>query len=59
MTSHPKRHQTLKVTPAMAAGVSKKFWEVSDIVEVLEQWERANFKPEYQFIVRQGTGSSR
>ena len=46
-------HQTLKVTPAMAAGVSKKLWEVSDIVDVLEQWEMANFKPEYQFIVRQ------
>src|SRR3981081_538623 len=46
-------HQTLKVTPAMAAGVSKKLWEVSDIVEMLEQWELANFKPEYQFVVRQ------
>jgi hypothetical protein len=32
-------HQTLRVTPAMAAGVTKKLWEVSDIVEVLEQWE--------------------
>jgi hypothetical protein len=46
-------HQTLKVTPAMAAGVSEKLWEVSDIVEMLEQWELANFKPEYQFVVRQ------
>jgi IS1 family transposase len=46
-------HQTLKVTPAMAAGVSKKLWEVTDIVEMLEQWELANFKPEYQFVVRQ------
>jgi IS1 family transposase len=46
-------HQTLKVTPAMAAGVSDKLWEVSDIVEMLEQWELANFKPEYQFVVRQ------
>src|SRR2546423_2844494 len=45
-------HQTLKVTPAMAAGVSKKLWEVSDIVEVLEQWELANYKPEYNFVVR-------
>jgi hypothetical protein len=27
-------HQTLKVTPAMAAGVSDKLWEVSDIVEI-------------------------
>jgi hypothetical protein len=46
-------HQTLKITSAMAAGVSKKLWEVSDIVEMLEQWELANFKPEYQFVVRQ------
>jgi IS1 family transposase len=46
-------HQTLKVTPAMAAGVTDKLWEVSDIVAVLEQWEIANFKPEYQFVVRQ------
>lgn len=46
-------HQTLRVTPAMAAGVSDKLWEVSDIVEMLEQWELANFKPEYQFVVRQ------
>src|SRR5437867_11315314 len=26
---------------------------VSDIVEMLEQWELANYKPEYQFVVRQ------
>jgi hypothetical protein len=37
----------------MAAGVSAKLWEVSDIVEMLEQWELANFKPQYQFVVRQ------
>lgn len=46
-------HQTLKVTPAMAAGVTGKLWDVSDIVVMLEQWEIANFKPEYQFVVRQ------
>jgi hypothetical protein len=46
-------HQTLRVTPAMAAGVTDKLWDVSDIVEMLEQWELANFKPEYQFVVRQ------
>jgi IS1 family transposase len=46
-------HQTLRVTPAMAAGVSDKLWEVSDIVAMLEQWELANFKPEYQFVIRQ------
>jgi len=38
---------------AMAAGVTDKLWEVSDIVAMLEQWELANIKPEYQFVVRQ------
>jgi hypothetical protein len=46
-------HQTLRVSPAMAAGVADKLWEVSDIVEMLEQWELANFKPQYNFVVRQ------
>jgi hypothetical protein len=32
-------HQTLKVTPAMAAGVSQKLWEMADMVKVLEDWE--------------------
>jgi IS1 family transposase len=32
-------HQTLKVAPAMAAGVSSKLWEMSDMVNVLEEWE--------------------
>ena len=34
-------HQTLKVTPAMAAGVTPKLWEMSDMVKVLEDWEAA------------------
>jgi IS1 family transposase len=32
-------HQTLKVTPAMAAGVTSKLWEMDDMVKVLEDWE--------------------
>jgi hypothetical protein len=32
-------HQTLKVTPAMAAEVTDKLWEMSDMVKVLEDWE--------------------
>jgi IS1 family transposase len=32
-------HQTLKVAPAMAAGVTSKLWEMSDMVKVLEDWE--------------------
>ena len=32
-------HQTLRITPAMAAGVTPKLWEMSDLVKVLEDWE--------------------
>ena len=35
-------HKTLRVTPAMVAGVTDKLWDVSDIVAVLEKWEDAN-----------------
>jgi hypothetical protein len=35
-------HQTLKVTPAMAADVAPKLWEISDLVKVLEVLEAAN-----------------
>jgi hypothetical protein len=33
-------HQTLKITPAMAAGVTSKLCEMADMVKVLEDWER-------------------
>jgi hypothetical protein len=32
-------HAKLRVSPAMAAGVSKRLWEVSDIVRLLEAEE--------------------
>ncbi len=32
-------HQTVRMTPAMAAGVTKRLWEMGDIVDVLEAWE--------------------
>jgi hypothetical protein len=32
-------HKTLKVTPAMAAGVTDRLWEVADMTNVLEAWE--------------------
>ena len=32
-------HKTLKVPPAMAAGVTDRLWEVPDIVNVLEAYE--------------------
>jgi len=35
-------HKTLRVTPAMAAGVTDRLWSVADIVNVLEAWENSN-----------------
>jgi hypothetical protein len=32
-------HKTLRVTPAMAAGMTEKLWEIDDVVKVLEDWE--------------------
>jgi hypothetical protein len=32
-------HMTLRTTPAMAPGVTKRLWEIGYIVDVLEAWE--------------------
>jgi hypothetical protein len=32
-------HQTLPVTPAMAAGVSQKLWSLEDMVRVVDEHE--------------------
>lgn len=37
-------HQTLRCTPAMAAGVSATLWELADMVKVLEGWEAGESK---------------
>jgi IS1 family transposase len=37
-------HKTLRVTPAMAAGVTDKLWSIADMVAVLETWESSNDK---------------
>lgn len=38
-------HQTLRITPAMAAGVTDRVWELSDIVKLLdEKTERPNYQ---------------
>lgn len=40
-------HRTLRVTPAMAAGVTTKLWEISDIIALLpepEAKERGPYK---------------
>ena len=33
-------HQTTRVTPAMAAGVTDKLFELTDIVRIVDEWER-------------------
>ncbi len=35
-----KIHRTLRVTPAMAAGVTRRLWEVVDLVALWEAYER-------------------
>jgi IS1 family transposase len=38
-------HQTLRVTPAMAAGVTDTLWSLEDMVRIVDEWE-ANQKAE-------------
>jgi hypothetical protein len=46
-------HQTLRVSPAMAAGVTTRLWEMSDVVEMLEEWEAENARIKPVFEVRE------
>jgi len=32
-------HKTLKVSPAMAAGVTDRLWEMKDLAEMIEAFE--------------------
>src|SRR5229473_7608091 len=34
-------HQTLRVPPAMAAGVTDRLWDLNDIVAIVDEWEAA------------------
>ena len=34
-------HQTLKVTPAMEAGVTDHLWTVEDVIAMVDEWEAA------------------
>jgi hypothetical protein len=34
-------HQTLRVTPAMAAGVTDRVWDIADIVKLAEERQKA------------------
>jgi IS1 family transposase len=38
-------HKTLRMTPAMAAGVTDRLWDMSDLVAVLEAAEAADAQP--------------
>ncbi len=40
------------MTPAIAAGVTDKLWEMDDLVVIPKHWDRANRTPEYNFVVR-------
>lgn len=44
-------HQTLRITPAMAAGVTDRVWEVSDIMKLVDDY------PELR--IREGQEASR
>jgi hypothetical protein len=35
-----KTHRTLRISPAMAAGVADRLWDVQDLVALWEQYER-------------------
>jgi hypothetical protein len=35
-----KIHRTLRMTPAMAAGVTSRLWDVMDLVQAWEAYER-------------------
>ena len=37
-------HQTLRCSPAMAAGVSNQLWDLADRVSMVEEWEATQEK---------------
>ena len=39
MDAAVRLHQTLKVSPAMAAGVTDRLWEMVDVADVLDAFE--------------------
>ena len=51
-----KIHSTLRVTPAMAAGVTDRLWEVSDLVALLEASESRLEKSSVNALVPSQSG---
>lgn len=39
-----RMHKTLRTSPAMAAGVTDRLWEIGDVVDMLEAWEASQSK---------------
>jgi hypothetical protein len=39
-----RQHQTLRMTPAMAAGVTKRLREMTDVNDLVESWEALQVK---------------
>lgn len=35
-------HKTLQCSPAMAAGVTDRLWDIVDVVRMIEDWERTS-----------------
>ena len=48
-------HKTLRITPAMAAGVTARLWEISDIVCVLAIWEKKQAFRGYEIVELKNT----
>jgi hypothetical protein len=40
-----KQHGTHRMSPAQAAGVDSRLWEVSDMVAMIEKWEATSSNP--------------
>lgn len=40
-------HQTLRVTPAMEAGITNKLWNMNDLAAMIEEWEAAQHKAKW------------
>jgi hypothetical protein len=44
MNNFVRMHKTLRVRPAMAAGVTEERWDLSEIVAVVKEWEATQKK---------------